>query len=189
MSDIKSDLNQEVKKKQSVAEMDAEIKALELEAKRLEVAEKKANLQDLQERLDERQLKRENKQSLALTNGATLKQTEANNAAAQKRCNHRKGGNGAQGILLGQGDDTNYAVLKHTFANGDTWVRCLRCGKTWKPPIRANFKTEEDYLSAHVSYKTALEYQTRNIPSGSIQYRFSDNGEHFREAMANTTLR
>lgn len=26
----------------------------------------------------------------------------------------------------------NYTILSHTFSNGDTWTRCMRCGQTWK---------------------------------------------------------
>ena len=89
----------------------------------------------------------------------------------------------------GQGDDTQYAVLKHTFANGDMWVRCLRCGKTWKPPVRELFALEEEYLKAIVAYETAINFQTRNVPSASVQFRFSDNGAYYRQVTANTTLR
>lgn len=178
-----------VDKKQSVAEMEEELKRLELEAKRLEVEEKKANLQDLKERLGERELRREDKLQRSINNGQTLRQLAANDAASQHRCNHKKGGNGAHGVILGQGDDSNYAVFKHTFANGDMWVSCLRCGKTWKPPIRSRYETEEAYIDAYTEYKTALAFQTRNAPSSGVQYRFSDNGASFREAMADTTLR
>ncbi len=173
-----------------------EIEALELEAaklaltsKQLEIKEKQANLQDLEERLAERELKRENKRQRSLTNGATLNQLAANDTAAQKRCNHRKGGNGAQGVVGGQGDDSQYAVLKHTFANGDMWIRCLRCGKTWKPPVQTNFKTEPEFLAAVAAYEAAVNFQTRNVASGSCQFRFSDNGKYYREITASSTLR
>lgn len=172
----------------SVAEMEAEIKALELEAKRLEVQEKKANLQDLKERLDERELKRETKRQRSITNGATLKSLAANDEATQARCSHRKGGNGVEALTKG-GDDSQYAVIKHQFCNGDIWVRCLRCGKTWKPPIESQYKTKEEYLKAYVDYQTALNFTTRNVMSGSVMYKFSDGGQYFREVMANSTLR
>ena len=175
--------------KLQIAALEFEAKKLDIEAKKLEVLEKQANLQDLQERLAERELKRETKRQRSLTNGQTLKQLSANDRAMQKRCNHKKGGNGAQGVVGGQGDDSQYAVLKHTFANGDMWVRCLRCGKTWKPVLRKDFPTDELYLAAVAEYQAAINFQTRNVPSGSCQFRFSDNGDYYREVTANSTLR
>ena len=175
--------------KKEIEALELESKQLEVASKKLEILEKQANLQDLQERLAERELKRENKRQRSLTNGQTLKQLATNDLAAQKRCNHRKGGNGAQGVVGGQGDDSQYAVLKHTFANGDMWVRCLRCGKTWKPPIEEAFKTEAEFLAAVVVYETAKNFQTRNVASGSCQFRFSDGGKHYREVTQNSTLR
>lgn len=180
---------EETKVSKEIESLDLEAKKLELQAKQLEILERQANLQDVQERLAERELKRENKRQRSLTNGQTLKQLAANDNAAQKRCNHRKGGNGAQGVVAGQGDDSQYAVLKHTFANGDMWVRCLRCGKTWKPPIKDDFKDEASFLKAVVEYETAVNFQTRNVPSGSVTFRFSDNGAYYREMTKNSTLR
>jgi hypothetical protein len=175
--------------KSEIEALDLETKKLDLETKKLEMLERQANLQDLQERLAERELKRENKRQRSVTNGVTLNQLAANDLAAQLRCNHKKGGNGAHGVVGGQGDDSQHAVLKHTFANGDMWVRCLRCGKTWKPPVRDNYKREEDYLKAVASYEAAVNFQTRNVPSGSCQFRFSDNGAYYRVVTASSTLR
>ena len=177
------------KSQEDLAAIELEIKRVDLETKKLEMLERQANLQDIKERLDERELKRETKRQRSLTNGATLSQLAHENEAAQKRCNHRKGGNGAAGVIAGQGDDSNYAVLKHTFANGDMWVRCLRCGKTWKPPVRDQYKTEEAYLAAVAQYEAAINFQTRNVPSGAVQFRFSDNGAYYRKVTASTNLR
>jgi hypothetical protein len=162
---------------------------LEQQRLKLELLEKQANIQDLQERLNERELRRETKRQRSLTNGATLKQLAQQDTAAQKRCNHRKGGDGLHAIVGGQGQDSQYAVMKHTFCNGDMWVRCLRCGKTWKPPVKEVFATEQDFLKAVVDYETAVNFQTRNVASGSIQFRFSDNGAFYREVTASTNLR
>jgi hypothetical protein len=200
--------------KLSPVEMEAEIKRLELEAKQLEVEERKANLQDVRERLDERQVKRETAKQLSRTNGATLAQTAAQEKAFQARCNHRKGSMGKDGYANGQGIDQQYAVLKHTFMNGDTWVRCLRCAKTWKPPLEENFYfengeqvyppadkfgrllkptkgtfAEERYQAAVQEYDAALKFDTRNSPSTSYIFRFSDGGKIFRDVMNNATLR
>src|SRR5438046_2206938 len=128
-----------VNKKQSVEEMEAEIKASELALKKLEILEKQANLQDIQERLAERQMVRTNKDQRSRGNGLTLRQNEQKYTSMQANCNHKKGGNGVEGIVNGQGDDSQYAVLKHQFLNGDIWVRCLRCAKTWKPPVEMEY--------------------------------------------------
>jgi hypothetical protein len=169
----------------SLSDIEREIKLLELESKKLEVEEKKANIVDLNERLQERQVQRENKLQRSITNGQTLIQLRNIKKQVQNRCNHRKGGNGAEGVIGGQGDDNQYAVLKHKFANSDTWVRCLRCGKTWKPPVRTPKYgpplTEEEYIKQYTEYQTALQFPTRNVPSGGITFGFSDQGEYYRE--------
>jgi hypothetical protein len=176
------------KPKQTNEEMEAEILQLELQAKRLEVEEKTANLQDLRERLDERELKRESRRQKSVTNGVALKDTAERQAAQQSRCSHKKGGQGFEALSRG-GTDSQYAVIKHKFHTGDVWVRCLRCGKTWKPPIKSTFKHEADYLKAFADYQTALQFETRNIMSSSVVFQYSDNGQYARETMASTTLR
>ena len=178
-------------------EMEMEMRKLELEAKRLELI-------DLQERVDERKMKRENKAQRSRINGDTLRQNQEKDKQAQAACNHRKGGNGADGIVQGKGDDPQYAVLKHQFGNGDIWVRCLRCGKTWKPPIKDSFYFDkrgvavapkdgefnaEKFEKAQREYADAVAFQTRNVMSGSIRYAFSDGGAYFRKVMENTNLR
>ena len=171
--------------------MEAEIKALELEEKQLAVKFQKANLVDMEERLAERELKRESRRQDAQSKGAALSVKANNEATQQSNCNHKKGGNGAQGVVGGRGDDSQYAVLKHTFANGDTWVRCLRCGKTWKPPVKSDFKNnQEGYTSAMDVYKQALQFQTRNVPSKGIVFSYGEGGvELYRENTKNANLR
>lgn len=169
--------------------MEEELKALELESRRLEVLEKRANLEDIQERLDERKLKRETIRQTSLTNGATLKSLAKDDATVQRRCNHKKGGNGASGVIGGQGDSNDYAVIKHTMLNSDMWIRCQRCGKTWKPPVKEHFDTIEEYVAALAGYEQAKVFPTKNSPSSSYQFRFSDNGAYFREVTKNSTLR
>jgi hypothetical protein len=171
--------------------MGAEIKALELEEKQLAVKFQKANLVDMEERLAERELKRESRRQDAQSKGAALSVKAKNEATQQSNCNHKKGGNGAQGVVGGQGDDSQYAVLKHTFANGDTWVRCLRCGKTWKPPVKSDFKGDQSgYDDAMKTYKEALNFQTRNVPSKGIVFSYGEGGvELYRENTKNANLR
>jgi hypothetical protein len=186
-----------------------EILELELQAKKLEILERTANLEDVQERIADRKVTRETRMQRSRTNGQTLRQIDNENAQMQKRCNHKKGGNGSAGVVGGKGDDNQYAVLKHTFANGDTWVRCLRCGKCWKPlpspvePLEEDFDSPQDYANAtkeytkllgvfnklNNEYLTALEFTTRNIASSSVLFRWSDNGEYYRKVTEQTNLR
>ena len=161
----------------------------------LEMRKAEAELQDLEERLAEREMKRETKRQRSVINGNTLRQIAQNEKAAQERCNHKKGGNGADGIVGGQGDDAQYAVAKHRMPNGDVWVRCLRCGKTWKPPIKSDFTDKNGkfdntgYTAAQKVYTEAVAFQTRNQTSGSVVFQFSDGGEYYRETTKSTTLR
>lgn len=165
---------------------DAEMSRLKLEAARLELQEKELNLKDIKERLFEREAARANLGQRSKINGATLKQLARNRMLNQNRCNHKKGGNGAQGVVAGQGDDPQYAVLKHKMANGDTWVRCLRCGKWWTPPIEADFETAEGYIGALKEYKEAVDFTTRNVMSTSIPFQWGDAGKFYREQLRHT---
>lgn len=181
-----------------------EMRKLELESKRLEILEKSANIEDISERLAERQLKREAIRQKAYTNGATIRDTANRQIMVERRCNHRKGGDGAAGIQLGQGVSPHYAVIKHSMMNGDLWIRCQRCGKTWKPPIKADYMPNgiyaenpdrdgnigiEGYVKALTDYETAKGFPTNNSPSSSQQFKWSDNGAYAREVLRNTNLR
>lgn len=167
----------------------SELERLTLEEKQLAVEFQKAQLEDMRERLDERSLKRDQSKQRSLTNGATLKQLKQNDAHVQNRCNHRKGGNGMSGYLNGQGDDPQYAVIKHKISNSDLWVRCMRCGKTWKPPVQSAYKTAEEFQKAQFEYQEAVNFPTRNVTSSSIVFQFSDGGKQFREDNKDVTLR
>lgn len=173
------------------------MRELEAKEKELSILEKQANVQDIEERLSERQLKREQIRQKAYTNGATLRDIANRETQVQRRCNHRKGGDGAAGITLGQGTNPQHAVIKHTMLTGDLWVRCQRCGKTWKPPIKKDYlpggvreaEGIEGYVTALTEYETARNFQTNNTPSSSQQFQWSDNGAYAREVLRPTTLR
>jgi hypothetical protein len=181
----------------SAEEVHKELAAKELEIKRLELLERQANLEDLQERLAERQLKRKSRDGVFRGHGANLKQDAINRRAKQELCNHRKGGDGANGVIGGQGDDMQYAILRHVMGNGDIWVRCLRCGKTWKYPL-ASHTTKEEFQAALKEYNEMLKCQTRNHTSGTHTFSWgqviNENGkleggpEFYREKMKSVTL-
>lgn len=164
-----------------LAAAQAELVELELQEKRLSLRVKQAELVDMEERLAERELKRANIKAEAYTKGATMAANDAVKGKHQKRCNHKKGGNGAAGIVGGKGDSPDYALLVHTFANGDTWVKCLRCHKTWKPPVPSDYESKELFAIADAQYRLALEFPTKNTPSGGVQFRYSDGGAYYRE--------
>jgi hypothetical protein len=161
--------------------------ALEKEVLLLELA--KEDLEDKREARNERANKLENKASNYRTRGEAIKANNNKTAQDQKRCNHRKGGQGLQGVVGGRGDSTYYAVIKHTFCHNDTWVCCLRCGMTWKPPLERSFKTKDEYYVAIAEYKMALDFPTLNAPSSSSQFQFSDNGARMREVLEPSKLR
>lgn len=200
-----------VQANQSVADMEAEIKKAELELKKLEIKRATADLQDIEERLAERQMIRTTKSQRSKGNGEVLRQNDVRLSAIQSNCNHKKGGTGAEGLINGQGDDSQYAVFKHKFAHGDTWVRCLRCGKTWKPPVELSFYfndagvvvskedgkfNKEKFEAAVKEYREALVFTTKNIPSSGYTFEFTstdpvnvDAKTWVREQLVNTTLR
>lgn len=174
---------------QKLLELQAEALALELEERKLSVQLKKAELEDAQSRLDDRKLKKENVGQTAKTNGQTLLDTAKRERQSQERCNHRKGGNGLNAYVGGQGQDSMYALMKHQFCNGDIWIRCMRCGKTWKPPVESQYLNNAEFQLAKMEYQRALDFPTNNTGSTSAQFRFSDNGQFYREQTASSTMR
>lgn len=106
--------------------------------------------------------------------GKVLLDLELNARDRQRECNHRKGGMGAvwdesikgwkltDGYLKGRGDDTQYAVVKHTHSNGDCHVTCMRCGKKWRP--------------GDPDHEMAVNFRSLNAPSSSIRFVSTKNG-------------
>jgi hypothetical protein len=208
MSDTKQTAGEVVEPKKSLSalelqklEHEANLQRLELESKQLELQFKKLQFQDLQEQVDDRVMKRSNKTDRSRINGRTIASLNRNDLIIQKRCNHRKGGQGANGVIAGQGDDNQYAVRKHIFSNGDMWVDCLRCHKTWKPVMRHWFELDQQgnqrskeevdqlYLKTVAEYEAAVNFPTRNQTSGSVVFKWGDDGKFYREQMRYTNLR
>ena len=73
-------------------------------------------------------------------------------------CNHRKGGNGLEG-LKGNGDDTKYAIIIHTYPDTNRVVMCQRCNCEWWPG--------EEKHHTGVPYSVAVRWPTDNQPSGA----------------------
>jgi hypothetical protein len=94
--------------------------------------------------------------------GTLLDNDRQRKEARGERCNHRKGGMADfKSGYISQGSETaDYAVIKHQFYWGDTWVICIRCGKKWKPGMP--------------DYNEALKFPTCNTTSTSTQFRGID---------------
>ena len=163
---------------------DEQLKELEIQAKQLELLERQANLEDIKERLAEREMKRDQTRLKARTNGATLSSQARDRKQIQDRCNHRKGGDGAHGVIGGQGHDQYYSVIKHTLANGDMIIRCMRCRKMWMHPIRSQYTSDNAFDQAMNEYNTAKLFLTNNRPSTSGRFQWSDGGEYYRELVS-----
>jgi hypothetical protein len=137
----------------------------------------------------------------AKTRGCVLAQLDRSLVKRQNVCTHRKGGvisnikdPAAINHALSHGTAMSYAVIKHQMINRDIWVRCLRCGKWWKPPCRSEYNLDRDYWKAMFEYETALEFPTNNTMSGSVLCNFYqtlkdgtqvDASEVLRQRMAN----
>ena len=180
------------KKDQLIAQarFEAEKRALELDDLRFSIEARKADIEERQANKFEREMKKENASMSARTKGIALDQVRKQQATTEKNCSHLKGGFGREGYIGGKGNHAgNYAVMKHKMHNGDVWVRCLRCGCSWKPPLKKAFETEAAYQEAFQEYKRACEFTTGNSPSSSTLFGFSDGGQYFREQMEHVTLR
>lgn len=173
------------------AQAEAAAAKLAVEQADLQAQERKLNVEDLRGRVEERKLKDMSRINRFADHGKALTQTKRNEEVQQSKCTHRKGGNGLEGYIAGQGQKSEFAVMKHVFANGDMWVRCLRCGKTWKPPVRSQFMFGPDgkplaefrggkfdqnrYEAAFNDYRAACAFPTNNSTSSSALFGF--NGE------------
>jgi hypothetical protein len=108
----------------------------------------------------------------------SLKDTQARQRDIQNRCAHRKGGKGV--AMLYQGNDSNYAVVKHTLSHGPTIVICQRCARVWEPPPReliakgATAEMRAEYRRLAQDYQWALNLPTDNEPSGTALFAFHE---------------
>lgn len=132
-------------------------------------------LEEARQQALDRKTARDQKKNRVEAIEAALKRDRENQEAIQAACTHRKGGKGAAGIYRGQ--DSNFSVITHTFAEGITRVVCQRCGKKWEPPPplakKATPEQKAEYKAAYAEYRRALELPTDNEPSGTVLFAFS----------------
>lgn len=167
------------------------VKRLEIELLELQKLERQYSIKDLKSRITERDLKEMQTQQNREAQGRTFAQDEATDAYAWKICTHKKGGTASgrdMRVLKTGGNSNQYAVLKHQMINGDIWVRCLRCSKTWTPPVKENFYFSKGkvvapadgvfdavkFEQAELEYMRACNFETNNSMSGSVQCRFTE---------------
>ena len=197
-----------------------ELKKAELEAKLLEKQEREYHIKDLKARLADRDIKEQQVQEDRAQQGRTFAQQDATDTYRYSICTHKKGGIVTprdMRVLTTGGNNIQYAIMKHQMINGDIWIRCLRCGRTWAPLVERNFFFNEKgvavapgdgkfdavkFEQAKAEYKHATMFETNNSMSGSVQCRFHikekqadgsykdvDAADKYRESISSTTLR
>src|SRR5271157_3385060 len=140
MEDVK--VTPELSPSEQLAAIQLEIAKKTLEALELEQKERTYHIQDLQATISERDIKEKQRKENREAQGKTFAQEEATDLYRWSVCTHKKGGTASQRdmrCISTGGNSAQYAVIKHQMINGDLWVRCLRCGKTWCPPVEAMF--------------------------------------------------
>ena len=194
----------EPKKKTSKELMEANLDDLTMEelerrAAVIKILEAEANAQDVKDRLDERKNKREMVKDKFESRGREIKKTASDQVMAQNLCSHRKGGRGDAPGGLSKGTSEYYALIKHQLPTQEWWLRCQRCGETFKPAYRENFPTgtegQADFEKADAKYKWALGANTDNSPSSSVLFKWGSpdanvSADKFvKDVMKDTTLR
>jgi len=117
------------------------------------------------------QLRRITDKQIALKRIAVIEQQ------AQEICVHKKGGKGKENWF--NGNDSDYAVVKHILSHGPMIVVCQRCGRLWEPPPLAlrNGTSEErkEYKRLYIEYRAATEFPTDNETSGARLFEITSN--------------
>jgi hypothetical protein len=164
------------------SQLEAEAIALEMEYKRQEMEYRR---QEMEFRKVDIELKKEEhskllgaraaKMQLALDKKMATLQFLAARKASQDRCNHRKGGMGADAVMRGMGQDGAYAVIKHRLPHREFMVLCQRCGKEWHPANKWNVENGEiKPLPASEGWAEAMNYPSDNSPSASSDFAFQE---------------
>jgi hypothetical protein len=201
-----------------------EIAAIELSIKRAQLAdielqkqERELSIQEKRGTINDRLNKQKQKEMDREQSGKVFAAQKREDEAKQNQCTHKKGGVVSQRnlqVLSTGGNSPQYAVIKHQMINGDFWVRCLRCGKTWLPPVKDNFYfnakgkqvapvdgvfSAEKFEKSAAEYRVAVAFETNNTASGSVICKFSkwdekseqwvDATNDYRQAVRHTNLR
>ena len=140
----------------------------EIERNRAEL--ESLQLAELREQAMERKSARAARVRQLQTVAMALKMTENSKLYLQSRCAHRKGGKNLDQFF--EGNDSNFAVIKHTLSHGPTIVLCQRCQKLWEAPAQLNPDATKEQRVAWdaemTEYRRALALPTDNEPSGAV---------------------
>jgi hypothetical protein len=199
------------------AQLEIALKNEELTAKRLEIQERLANIDESKKRQSDREIKRKQAENDLKQKARVFGQQRATDTVHQSICSHRKGGMAHARdlrVLHEGGDSDKRSIIRHRMINGDMWIRCTRCRKTWAPPIEKNFyfdavgnqvapadgafdKTK--FMEADREYREACKFTTTGAPSSSVICSFHkwdlktrtwvDGNKEYRDSMASTNLR
>ncbi len=211
-------VDEQLKAAQLQAEqLNIQLKNEELTAKRLEIQERLANIDESKKRQADRELKRKQFENDLKQKARVFGQQYATDALRQSVCSHRKGGMAHARdlrVLHEGGDSEKRSIIRHRMINGDMWIRCTRCGKTWQPPVETNFYFDAEghrvapedgafnktrFMEADRDYREACKFTTTGSPSSSVICSFHkwdptsrtwvDGNKEYRESMSATNLR
>jgi len=133
-------------------------------------------LEELREQANERKSARAARVRQLRTVAMALKLTDDAQRNRQARCAHRKGGKNLEQFF--DGNDSNYAVVKHTLSHGPIIVLCQRCQKLWERPAQLNPDATREQIAMWeqqmAEYRAALAFPTDNEPSGSVLFDYSN---------------
>jgi hypothetical protein len=203
--------------KLQAAQLEIQLKQEELVAKKLEIQERLANIDESKKRQADREIKRKQLENDLKQKSRVFGQQRATDALRQNICSHRKGGMAHARdlrVLHEGGDSDKRSIIRHRMINGDLWIRCTRCKKTWMPPIEKNFYFDAQgnrvapadgafdlgkFRDADREYKDACKFTTTGSPSSSVICSFHkwdsatrtwvDGNKEYRDSMAATDLR
>lgn len=198
-------------------ELTLQIQKQTLEGLTLEQEVRKYHLKDLKASVSDREILEKQSTEDREQQGRVFRQQQAIDLFRYNNCTHKKGGMASSRdmrVLTHGGNSSQYSVMKHQMINGDIWVRCLRCGRTWCPPVEKNFFfdakglnvapvdgtfSQDRFDKARQDYLRATMFETNNSMSTSVQCRFSrldpesgkliDAADVYRENISSTTLR
>lgn len=146
-----------------------EAASIDLELKRMELEMKKLQFEDLRNRVGSEQIRREQIARAQAAQQRALDEFNANVIRQQSWCKHRKGGKNIGGIL--NGHDSNYSIIKHTYAWGEMEIICSRCGKSWTSGFALPNGEVRKYRSAE--FDEVVNWPTDNEPSGTQLFGYS----------------
>jgi hypothetical protein len=198
-------------------QLEIQLKNEELTAKKLEIQERLANIDESKKRQSDREIKRKQFENDLKQKARIFGQQRYTDTLRQSVCSHRKGGmvdSRNMRVLHEGGDSEKRSIIRHRMINGDLWIRCTRCGKTWAPPVEKMFYFDADghnvapcdgvfsqgrFNDADKEWKEACKFTTTGSPSSSVICSFHkwdvtarkwvDGNTEYRDSMASTSLR